>query len=80
MTMNQSFSVIIPLYNKGNYIRRALDSVLSQTYQDFEIIVVNDGSDDGGDAVVRSYLDKRIQLIDQANSGVSIARNTGVAA
>lgn len=71
-------SVIIPLYNKAPYIKRALDSVLSQTVQDFEVIVVNDGSKDGGDKIVEEYGDSRIRLINQENQGVSAARNHGV--
>lgn len=71
-------SVVIPLYNKEKYIRRAVDSVLGQTCQGFELIVVNDGSTDRGPAIVREYNDPRICLIDQENRGVSAARNRGI--
>ena len=71
-------SVIIPLYNKAAFIERAIDSILSQTVQDFEIVVVNDGSTDGGEIIVNAYTDSRIRLINQENSGVSVARNNGV--
>ena len=74
----QYFSVVIPLYNKKRYIDRTLQSVLSQTYQNFEIIVVNDGSDDGGEALVAAYKSKNIRLINQKNNGVSAARNNGI--
>jgi len=72
-------SVVMPLYNNAPVVRRAVDSVTRQTVPDFELIVVNDGSDDGGDAVVRLLTDKRIRIIDQQNKGVSATRNRGVA-
>lgn len=74
-------SVIIPLYNKSAYIANALDSVLKQTYQNYEIIVVNDGSTDGSENIVKSYIETNpdnIILITQENQGVSVARNTGI--
>lgn len=73
-------SVIIPLYNKGKYIVRALDSVFAQTYQDFEVIVVDDGSTDNGLEIVQQYRDSRLRLIRQANAGPGAARNRGLKA
>lgn len=73
-------SVIIPLYNKGPYIARALNSILAQSFQDFEVIVVDDGSTDDGAAVVRGFAVHRIRLIQQENRGVSAARNRGIKA
>ncbi len=73
------FSVIIPLYNKEDTIERALRSVFNQTVQDFEILVVNDGSTDNGVRIVEAIGDPRIRLIHQENQGVSAARNRGIA-
>lgn len=73
------FSVVIPLYNKVLYVKRALDSVLAQTVQEFEIVVVDDGSIDGGADLVRKYSDPRVRLIQQSNAGAAAARNRGVA-
>lgn len=72
------FSVVIPLYNKENYIKQTLESVLCQTFQDFEIVVVDDGSTDNGVEVVKSLSDHRIILHQQPNKGASSARNYGV--
>ena len=71
-------SVIIPLYNKEKIIERSLQSVLSQDYDDFEVVVVNDGSTDGSVEIIKSISDSRITLIEQENGGPSKARNTGV--
>ena len=64
------YSVVDPLYNKRDGIVRALDSVLSQVYQPAEIVVVDDGSIDGGVEKVRAFNDSRIRLISQDNRGV----------
>lgn len=71
-------SVVIPLYNKEKQIRRALKSVLNQTFDRFEVIVVDDGSTDLGIEVVRRFSDKRIKVLKQENRGVSAARNLGI--
>ena len=75
------FSVIIPLYNKGPYLSKALASVKAQTFRDFELIVVDDGSTDDSFKVAQEVLtdaDVKHQLIRQENAGVSMARNNGV--
>jgi len=72
------FSIIITLYNKSEFISRAIDSVLDQSFKEYEIIVINDGSTDGGEILVlEKYVDK-VRLIHQTNQGVSEARNTGI--
>lgn len=71
-------SVVIPLYNKEKQIANTLSTVLSQSYQDFEIIIVDDGSTDGSVEEVHKIKNARIRLIHQANAGVSAARNRGI--
>lgn len=72
------FSVVIPLYNKQNHIKETIETVLNQTFQDFEIVVVNDGSKDNSYNVVKLIQDDRIRIINQENAGVSVARNRGI--
>lgn len=73
------FSVIIPLYNKAPYVRKAIKSVTEQTYKEWELVVVDDGSTDGSGNIVCEFTDSRISLVKQDNAGVSTARNRGVA-
>lgn len=72
------FSVVIPLYNKENNIEQTLKTAINQTFTDFEIIVVNDGSKDNSLAVVQKVKNARIRIIDKPNGGVSSARNRGI--
>lgn len=72
------FSIIIPVYNKANYIKECLDSVLSQTEQDFEAIVVDDGSTDNSAEIINNYKNHRIKYVHKKNGGVSSARNLGI--
>ena len=71
-------SIVIPLFNKANQIAQTINSVLSQTFMDFEIIIVDDGSTDDSIAEVQKFDDGRIRVIHQKNSGVSAARNRGI--
>lgn len=72
-------SIIIPLYNKATSIKRTIHSVLSQSYTDFELIIINDGSTDNSAEIVnKQFYDKRIRYIYQDNAGVSSARNRGI--
>ena len=79
VTFNPKVSIIIPVYNGSNYLREAIDSALAQTYKNIEVIVVNDGSDDGGktEAIARSYGDK-IRYFYKENGGVASALNLGI--
>jgi glycosyltransferase involved in cell wall biosynthesis len=78
MVSTPFFSVVIPLYNRANVIRETIASVTRQTFQDFEIVVVDDGSKDDPEPVIAAIGDPRIRLIRQANAGGSAARNKGV--
>lgn len=74
------FSIVIPLYNKQNCIRETLRSVFNQSYTDFEVLVVDDGSTDGSLDVVKEFNDERLRIIEKPNSGVSATRNEGIRA
>jgi len=81
MNKNPTVSVIIPTYNRAHLIGRAIQSVLNQTYQDFEIIIVDDGSTDNTEEVIKEFQeqDKRVKYIKHdKNKGGSAARNTGI--
>src|SRR5438874_12024057 len=73
-------SVIIPTFNGSALLGESIASVLAQTYQDFELIVVDDGSTDNTSGVVASFATKQIRYIHQVNRGVGAARNTGAKA
>lgn len=75
------YSIIVPLYNKAQYIEHTLHSIANQTYQDYELIVIDDGSTDGSYEIAESMINNRInngRIIRQENSGVSVTRNHGV--
>ena len=74
----QLVSIVTPLYNKGSHIARTIASVLAQSHQEFEFIIVDDGSTDHGPDIVSQHKDPRIRLIRQENAGPSAARNRGI--
>ena len=76
--MMPTVSAIIPAYNQGHYLGKAIQSVLNQTFADFEIIVVDDGSTDNTRTVVHNFTDPRVRYVHQQNAGLSAARNTGI--
>lgn len=79
MKVKKLISIIIPIYNVENYIRKCLESVINQTYKNIEIIIVNDGTEDNSMHIVEEYLqDKRIKIINKKNGGLSSARNKGL--
>ena len=77
------FSIIIPIYNVEKYVEQCLESVDGQSYEDYEIILVNDGSTDASETICKNFVansNRNYQIINQANGGLSAARNTGLAA
>lgn len=79
--MPATVSIVVPVYNVGSYVDYCVRSVLSQTFPDWEMVLVNDGSsDDSGERCRRwAEVDARISLVNQENAGVSVARNNGLA-
>ena len=78
--MNPKISVIVPVYNVEKYLRRCIDSILSQTFSDFELLLIDDGSKDKSGDICDEYVakDVRIKVFHKANAGVSSARNLGL--
>jgi glycosyltransferase involved in cell wall biosynthesis len=77
MSLQQMFSIVIPVHNRIHLLRRALASVQRQTYAQFEVIIVDDGSDDDPEAVVAELRDGRFRIVEQENAGAAGARNRG---
>lgn len=77
---NETVSIITPLYNGEQFLAQTIESVLAQTYEDWEMIIINDGSTDGGLAIAQQYAanDSRIHVFTQANGGSASARNNGI--
>src|SRR3974390_1650594 len=74
-----SISIILPTYNGAAYIRESLDSCLNQSFQDFELIVVVDGSTDDTEGILHSFSDRRLRILKQNNQGLPAALNAGFA-
>lgn len=79
-TQKPLVSIIVPVYNGEQFIAQSVESVLAQSYQHFELIIINDGSTDGSAEVCRSFTDSRIRLLSQRNKGLPGARNAGIRA
>lgn len=77
--MNDAVSVVIPAFNYGRYLGAAIQSVLSQTFQNFELLVIDDGSTDDTRKILSRFTDSRLRYVYQFNQGLSAARNTGIA-
>ena len=76
---NIKFSIIVPVYNVEKYIKKCINSILNQTYKNYEIIIINDGSTDKSKKILESYKNiDNIKIINQTNKGLSVARNIGI--
>jgi glycosyltransferase involved in cell wall biosynthesis len=79
MSENPLVTVLMPVYNSDKYLAEAIDSILNQTYSDFEFIIVNDGSDDDSEQIILSYKDSRINYLkNQENLGIVASLNIGI--
>ena len=78
--MSAKISVIVPVYNVENYVERCIDSILDQTYKNFELIIIDDGSTDGSGSIVDRYVDTdpRVTVIHVQNKGAAAARNLNI--
>ena len=74
------YSIIVPVYNAEQFLERCIKSLIGQTYKNFEVIFINDGSSDTSGDILKKYCtsDKRLKLIERTNQGVSSARNEGI--
>ena len=80
MNENPKITVIVPVYNTEKYLRRCVDSILAQTFTDFELLLIDDGSTDGSGAICDEYAkkDSRVRVFHKEIGGVSSARNLGL--
>jgi teichuronic acid biosynthesis glycosyltransferase TuaG len=76
--MTPLVTVIMPVFNAANYVAEAIGSILNQTYTNWELIIINDGSTDSSEEIIMQYSDRRVKYIRQLNAGVSRARNKGL--
>src|SRR5690606_12236032 len=76
--MRESFSIIVPTYNRVSFIRKTIVSVLHQSYQNFEIVIIDDGSTDNTEKVILSLQDLRIKYYKKENEERAVARNCGI--
>ena len=77
--MTPKISVILPVYNAQSYLQESIESILNQSFEDFELIMINDGSTDGSLSIMESYTDQRIRIINQSNAGLPISLNRAIA-
>ena len=78
MINRKDVSIIIPIYNASKYLKRCLDSVINQTKTELEIILINDGSTDNSEEIIKEYKDKRIRYFKNKNQGIGKTRNFGI--
>ena len=71
-------SIIVPIYNASKYLNKCIDSLINQTFDDIEIILINDGSIDDSEVIIKSYNDKRIRYFKNKNQGIGKTRNFGI--
>ena len=76
--MDPKISVLLPAYNAQAYLRESIESILAQTFSDFELIIINDGSTDQSLEIMTSFKDSRIRIINQENAGLPISLNRGI--
>lgn len=76
--MDNLVSIIMPVYNAEKYVAEAIESVIAQNHENWELLIINDGSQDRSGAIIQNYKDSRIKYFEQKNSGVSAARNVGL--
>ena len=76
--MKKGISIIVPIYNSEKYLNKCIDSLINQTEKNIEIILVNDGSTDNSEEIIKEYKDKRIKYYKNKNQGIGKTRNFGI--